>query len=159
MQHEISLIAWLFFSSVPLFFYRNASFCRILSTFAGGAPLPKPQIGPEEQPPLHPGPVARYIPAPAHGFVTLRGQNGNPGGKWVFSSLHGELDQEDQANQQFVQGGQGAHVWGELATQVRVCCQVPSISDFSESEVWSLYGTTFGTNNCNEAGTQRGSDL
>lgn len=88
------------------------------SPSAGGAPVPKPQIGSEEQPPLHPGPAARHLPAPAHHLVSLWGQNGDFGGKWVLPGLHGEPNQEDQADHQLVQGGQGTYVRGELATQV-----------------------------------------
>lgn len=61
----------------------------------GGAFVPEPQGGTEEQPTLHPGPAARYVPAPTHRPVSIRGQNGDPGRKRVFSRGHGELDQQD----------------------------------------------------------------
>ena len=80
--------------------------------------MPKPQIGSEEQPPLHPGSAARHLPAPAHHLVSLRGQNGDSGGQRVLPGLHGEPNKEDQADHQLVQGGQRTHVRGELTTQV-----------------------------------------
>lgn len=130
--------------------------------------MPKPQIGPEEQPPLHPGSAARHLPAPAHYLVTLWGQNGNSGGKWVLPGLHGELDQEDQADHQLIQRGEGTYVRGELATQVsqgdrnmhpgsyhnikmsssllKPYCQpclfsLMNSSEMGEPEVWSLRHT------------------
>lgn len=51
------------------------------SVSAGGAVVPKPQIGSEEQPPLHPGLAARHLPAPAYHPVTLRRQNGDTRGQ------------------------------------------------------------------------------
>lgn len=84
--------------------------CPILSLHPGGATVPEPQAGTEEQPTLHPGPAARHLPAPPHHPVPLRGQDGDARRQRVFPRLHGEPDQEDQADHQPVQGGQGAHV-------------------------------------------------
>lgn len=81
--------------------------------------MPEPQSGVEEQPALHPGPAAGHLPAPTHRLVPVRGQDGDPRGERVLPRGHGELDQQDEADHEPLQRGQGEDVRGELPAQVR----------------------------------------
>lgn len=83
---------------------------RLCVFVPGGAFVPEPKGGAEEQPAVHPGPAARHVPAPANHPVAIRGQNGDPRGERVFPRVHGEPDQQDQADHEPFQGGQGEDV-------------------------------------------------
>jgi len=72
--------------------------------------VPEPKAGPEEQPALHPGPSARHLPAPPDHPVPLRGEDGDLGRKRVLPCVHGEPDEENQADHQPLQGGERADV-------------------------------------------------
>lgn len=71
---------------------------RVCVCCPGGALVPEPKGGAEEQPALHPGPAAGHLPAPPHRPVAVRGQDGDPRGERVFPRGHGELDQQDEAD-------------------------------------------------------------
>lgn len=66
--------------------------------YPGGAFVPEPQGGIEEQPALHPGPAAGHLPAPPHCAVPVRGPHGDPRGERVLSCRHGQPDQQDETD-------------------------------------------------------------
>lgn len=77
---------------------------------SGGAAVSEPKAGAQEQPAVHLGPAARHLPAPAHCPVKIRGEDGDAGRKRVFQGVHGELDEENEADHKPLQGGQRENV-------------------------------------------------
>ena len=76
----------------------------------GGQPVREPSPQPEEQPPVHPGHPPRHLPAPARGLQALRGERDLPERERVLQDLHGEPNEQVQADGPAVQGLQGEDI-------------------------------------------------